>query len=53
MNELTGEDKALLASMPGRHPVIHCPRTHAFFGRKAFDLEFFQRSGMPVLPWYR
>jgi len=29
--------------------VIHCPRTHAFFGRKPFDLEFFQSSGIPVL----
>jgi aminodeoxyfutalosine deaminase len=49
MNELTEADKALLASHPGRHPVIHCPRTHAFFGRKPFDLEFFQSSGIPVL----
>jgi aminodeoxyfutalosine deaminase len=49
MNELSREDKALLASRPGRYPVIHCPRTHAFFGRKPFDLEFFQRSGIPVL----
>ncbi|NBZ95889.1 MAG: hypothetical protein EBR40_05605 [Proteobacteria bacterium] len=49
MNELTEEDKALLTSHPSRHPVIHCPRTHAFFGRKAFDLEFFQSSGIPVL----
>lgn len=49
MNELTEEDKALLASRPGHHPVIHCPRTHAFFGRKPFDLEFFRNSGIPVL----
>ena len=49
MNELTDEDKTLLASRSGRYPVIHCPRTHAFFGRKPFDLEFFQNSGIPVL----
>ena len=49
MNELTEKDKALLASRPGRYPVIHCPRTHAFFGRKPFGLEFFRNSGIPVM----
>ena len=49
MNELTTEDRELLAARPDRHPVIHCPRTHAFFDRKPFDLEFFQQSRIPVL----
>jgi cytosine/adenosine deaminase-related metal-dependent hydrolase len=29
--------------------VIHCPRTHAFFGRAPFDLRFYRESGIPVL----
>jgi cytosine/adenosine deaminase-related metal-dependent hydrolase len=49
MNELTTKDQALLALDPSRHPVIHCPRTHSFFGRKPFDLEFFRTAGIPVL----
>lgn len=49
MNELSDEDRRVLASRPGAHPVIHCPRTHRFFGRKPFDLEFFRSAGIPVL----
>ena len=49
MNILTDGDKELLRATAGRHPVIHCPRTHAFFGRKPFDLGFFTASGIPVL----
>ena len=49
MNELDPEDRRLLKRHQRRHPVIHCPRTHAFFHRKPFDLEFFHESGIPVL----
>lgn len=49
MNELDSGDRELLARDPNRHPVIHCPGTHAFFRRKPFDLEFFRSSGIPVL----
>jgi len=49
MNCLTSADKSLLRSMAGDYPVIHCPRTHAFFGRDRFDLEFFRDSGIPLL----
>jgi len=49
MNCLTQSDKELLRSSAGVYPVIHCPRTHAFFQRKPFDLEFFRGAGIPVL----
>ena len=49
MNELSDEDRLLLASRPGAHPVIHCPRTHRFFGRRPFDLEFLRSARIPVL----
>lgn len=49
MNELDEGDRELLQRTAGRYPVIHCPRTHAFFQRKPFDLGFFRRCGIPVL----
>ncbi len=49
MNVLTEADKSLLRQSAGTFPVIHCPRTHAFFERSPFDLEFFRQSGIPVL----
>jgi len=49
MNHLDEDDRALLRQSAGRHPVVHCPRTHAFFERKPFDMEFFRSSGIPVL----
>ena len=49
MNMLTEGDKELLRSTAGKYPVIHCPRTHAFFGRAPFDLRFYRESGIPVL----
>jgi cytosine/adenosine deaminase-related metal-dependent hydrolase len=49
MNMITGADKDLLRASAGMYPVIHCPRTHAFFERPPFDLEFYRESGIPVL----
>jgi cytosine/adenosine deaminase-related metal-dependent hydrolase len=49
MNFLDEEDRAILRKSAGDYPVIHCPRTHAFFGRPPFDLNFFEESGIPVL----
>lgn len=49
MNLLAEEDRELLKRSAGDYPVIHCPRTHAFFKRAPFDLKFFQESGIPVL----
>ena len=49
MNMITAGDRELLRATAGNHPVIHCPRTHAFFERAPFDLGFFRESGIPVL----
>ncbi len=49
MNELDEADRDLLRRNPLRYPVIHCPRTHAFFERPPFDLGFFHDAGIPVL----
>lgn len=49
MNELDESDRELLRRDPLRHPVIHCPRTHAFFQRDPFDLGFFRNAGIPLL----
>ena len=49
MNMLTDGDKKLLRATAGKYPVIHCPRTHAFFGRAPFDLGFYRESGIPLL----
>ena len=49
MNMLAEGDKELLSATAGKYPVIHCPRTHFFFGRAPFDSRFFIESGIPVL----
>jgi len=49
MNTLTGADRDLLRATAGNYQVIHCPRTHAFFERAPFDLDFFLECGIPVL----
>lgn len=49
MNELDEGDREILRQDPLRHPVIHCPRTHAFFQRPPFDHGFFRDAGIPLL----
>ncbi len=49
MNYLAEDDRFLLKQTRGRFPVIHCPRTHAFFDRPPFDLQFFYETDIPVL----
>jgi cytosine/adenosine deaminase-related metal-dependent hydrolase len=49
MNFLEDEDRDILRHSAGSYPVIHCPRTHAYFERPPFDLQFFRESNIPVL----
>jgi len=49
MNQLVSKDRELLKQTAGHYPVVHCPRTHAFFDRPPFDLNFFRESGIPLL----
>jgi cytosine/adenosine deaminase-related metal-dependent hydrolase len=45
-NYLAAGDAELLAR--SRASVVHCPRSHAFFGHRAFPLEELQRSGVNI-----
>ena len=49
MNQLDSHDRELLKRTAGRYPVVHCPRTHSFFERPPFDLNFFRESGISLL----
>jgi cytosine/adenosine deaminase-related metal-dependent hydrolase len=49
MNLLSEGDREFLKGSATDYPVIHCPRTHAFFNREPFDLKFFSESRIPVL----
>jgi len=49
MNHLSDDDRDLMTRTAGEYPVIHCPRTHRFFGRERFDLGFYRNAGIPVL----
>ncbi len=49
MNSLSQGDRELLGRTAGEYSVIHCPRTHQFFGRPTFDLEFYRGERIPVL----
>jgi len=48
LNECTDGDLALLARLPGRPSVVHCPNTHAYFGREEFDDRRFSKAGIPL-----
>jgi cytosine/adenosine deaminase-related metal-dependent hydrolase len=49
MNHLDNGDREFMRRTSGRYPVVHCPRTHAFFERPPFDLDFFLENGIPLL----
>jgi cytosine/adenosine deaminase-related metal-dependent hydrolase len=49
MNYLSEGDRDVMTRTAGSYPVIHCPRTHRFFERDRFDLEFYRNAGIPVL----
>ena len=39
LNELTESDFVLLAKIPQKVSVVHCPRSHAYFGHSDFQFE--------------
>jgi cytosine/adenosine deaminase-related metal-dependent hydrolase len=49
MNQLSHEDRQLMAKTSGSYPIVHCPRTHAYFERAPFDLDFFLQNNIPLL----
>lgn len=32
----------------GHHTIVHCPRSHSYFGRPPFPLEMYRDAGVPV-----
>lgn len=49
MNVLGEQDKKLLASRAADFFIVHCPKTHRFFGRSSFDWKFFYDHGYRLL----
>jgi cytosine/adenosine deaminase-related metal-dependent hydrolase len=47
LNELDAADFDLLANAP-KFPIVHCPRSHAFFGHERFALERLCALGFTV-----
>jgi len=48
MNFLTPGDFDLLAVRGSSFHVVHCPRTHAYFGRPRFEYERLRATGMSI-----
>ncbi|MFN2474751.1 MAG: amidohydrolase family protein [Chthoniobacterales bacterium] len=47
LNELTESDFELLARAP-RFQIVHCPRSHRYFGHAPFAIERLRKSGFSV-----
>ncbi|MDD5349683.1 MAG: amidohydrolase family protein [Chthoniobacteraceae bacterium] len=47
-NELDAADVALIAATPGDWHVVHCPRSHAFFGHRPFPWEALEAAGVCI-----
>lgn len=47
LNELTEEDLRLLSRAPRFH-VVHCPRSHAYFGHSKFELTKLRNLGFNI-----
>ena len=48
LNELCESDFELLSNLPAKISVVHCPRSHAYFGRKPFAFEKLDEIGCNV-----
>ena len=48
MNELDETDFALLAALPEKPSVVHCPGSHRYFGHSPFPLARLRESGVNV-----
>ena len=48
MNELAETDFDLLQSCPARFAIVHCPRSHEYFGHSPFEFEKLQRLGFNI-----
>ena len=48
LNDLTEDDFALLRKMPDRFHLVHCPRSHAYFGHLPFRYQRLRDMGFDV-----
>ena len=48
LNELTESDFDLLAQMRRKFSIVHCPRSHAYFGHTGFQFEKLQALGFNI-----
>jgi cytosine/adenosine deaminase-related metal-dependent hydrolase len=48
LNELTENDFDLLAQMRRKFSIVHCPRSHAYFGHPSFQFEKLQALGFNI-----
>jgi aminodeoxyfutalosine deaminase len=48
LNELTETDFHLLSKIPRKFSVVHCPRSHAYFGHTRFRFERLQQLGFNI-----
>ena len=48
VNEVSENDLELLARAKDRFSIVHCPRSHQYFGRAPFSLQKFRAHGFNV-----
>src|SRR5207244_1147222 len=48
LNELTESDLNLLTEIRQKFSIVHCPRSHSYFGHSGFQFERLQRLGFNV-----
>ena len=48
LNELTESDFDLLAKIPQKFSIVHCPRSHAYFGHSDFQFDRLRELGLNI-----
>jgi aminodeoxyfutalosine deaminase len=48
LNELSEDDLDLLKQSGGKFSVVHCPRSHAYFGHSSFEFEILRKLGFNI-----
>ncbi len=48
LNELSDSDFQLLAGLSGKPQIVHCPRSHKYFGHSCFPLEKLRELGFNI-----
>ena len=48
LNELSDDDLDLLSAPSGKPHIVHCPRSHKYFGHSRFPLQKFREHGFNI-----